>query len=199
MKLKTIAIAGALALSGLGLIGVGAHAQFTSSASSNQTITAGTPAVALWAGNSTNGCTSEAIAEEYPSICDSITLTPGTVGSSFDEASDIGIVNVGTIPVSLVSFSVTDTDGGGAAGANWWLQQNLAVCIQGVFDGYLPAAFSASPIAASGSLAVGGYTTYGVDLYAGGYPTYCGNLAAALPNGAVGGSDTVIITANVTG
>ena len=42
MKLRSVAMTGVLSLAGLGLVGAGAHAVFTTSTASNQTVTAGT-------------------------------------------------------------------------------------------------------------------------------------------------------------
>ncbi len=42
MKLRSVALVGVVCLAGLGLVGVGAHAAFTTSTTSGQTITAGT-------------------------------------------------------------------------------------------------------------------------------------------------------------
>jgi hypothetical protein len=133
MKFKTIAMTGVMSLAGLGLIGAGAHAVFTTSAASSQTITAGVPAVAMWASNASNGCTSQAIAEANTTTCSSITLTAATVGSTFDAASDIGVVNVGDIAVNLTSFSVSDSPN------NDTLQSGLGLCIDGVYNGLLTA------------------------------------------------------------
>jgi hypothetical protein len=209
MKLKTVAMTGVMSLAGLGLIGAGAHAAFTTTASSSQTITAGAPAVALWASNAAAPCTSFAGAEGNPVTCNSITLTaPAAVGSTFDAASDIGAVNVGTIAVNLTSFAVSDSDSLAATGANGNLEYQLGLCINTVYNGLLTdyPSYDSSPNpgapvtpVALGSL--GAYTTYGVDLYAGGSPTYCNGtgVVPALLNDAAGGFDTVTITAGFTG
>jgi hypothetical protein len=201
MKLRTVAMTGMLSLAGLGLIGVGAHAAFTTSTASSQTINAGAPGVALWANGATNGCTTQAIAQANPVTCNSITLPAATIGSTFDANSVVGVVNVGTIPVSLTSFTVSDTPAVG-----YDLQNNMGICIVGVYgagyygSGYLTNAETASPLAVSPvSLPVGGTTTYEVDLYAGGPSTAgCGTIPA-LPNAASGQSDTVTLTAGYTG
>jgi len=202
MKLRTVAIAGVLALSGLGLIGAGAHAAFTTNSTSTQTINAGTPGVALWAGDATNGCTSQAIAVANPVTCNTVTLPAETVGSAFDANSTVGVVNVGNIPVTLESIGVADTPSVGYA-----LEDNMGICIAGVYglgyygDGYLTNAESVSPIALGSpvTLAVGATTTYEVDLYAGQTSTIgCGALPA-LPNTAQGEDDTVTLTANYSG
>jgi len=209
MKLRTVAMTGVLSLAGLGLVGAGAHAVFTTTTSSSQTISAGTPAVALWASNAAVPCTSQANAEANPVTCQSITLTaPAAVGSTFDAASDIGVVNVGTIAVNLTSFAVSDSDSLAATAANGYLEYGLGLCINSVYNGLLTdyPNYDSSPNPGTPvtPVALGSYgttTTYGVDLYAGGSPTYCGGtgVVSALPSGAAGGFDTVTITAGYTG
>ena len=203
MKLRTVAMTGVLSLAGLGLVGAGAHAVFTTTTSSSQTISAGTPAVALWASNAAVPCTSQANAEANPVTCQSITLTaPAAVGSTFDANTTVGVVNVGAIPVSLVSFTVSDTPAVG-----YDLQSNLGLCIGGVYGlgyygtGYLTNAESANPLSVGSpvTLPVGGTTSYQVDLYAGEASTQGCGAIAALPNSAVGESDTVTLTANYNG
>jgi len=203
MKLRTVAIAGVLALSGLGLIGAGAHAAFTTNSTSTQTITAGTAGVALWAGNATNGCTSQAIAVANPTTCNSITLAAETVGSAFDASSTVGVVNVGSIPVTLESISVSDS-----VSVGYDLRNNMGICIPGVYGvgydgdtGYLLDAESKNPIplASPVTLAVGATTTYDVDLYAGQTSTFGCGFLSALPNSAQGEDDSVTLTANYSG
>ncbi|MGA3214171.1 MAG: hypothetical protein ABSD97_00585 [Acidimicrobiales bacterium] len=202
MKLKTIAMTGVMSLAGLGLIGAGAHAVFTTTTASSQTINAGVPGVALYAAGATNTCTSYATAVAYPLTCNSITLPAQTVGSTFDANSTVNVVNVGTIPVTLVSFTVSDTPAVG-----YDLQSNLGLCIGGVYGlgyygtGYLTNAESANPLSVGSpvTLPVGGTTSYQVDLYAGEASTQGCGAIAALPNSAVGESDTVTLTANYNG
>jgi hypothetical protein len=110
-------------------------------------------------------------------------------------------VNVGDIAVNLTSFSVSDSPN------NDTLQSGLGLCIDGVYNGLLTAypwfnnssgTNSVTPVA----LGLGAATAYGVDLYAGEAPTYCGGgdvVSTPLAAGAAGGSDTVTITAGFTG
>jgi hypothetical protein len=202
MKLKTVAMTGVLSLAGLGLVGAGAHAVFTTTTSSSQTVSAGSPTVYTWASNAQTGCTTEALAESNG--CTSITLTAATVGSTFDETSQVGVVNDGAIPVNLTSFTVTDSDLG-ASGVNGYFQSGLGLCIadsngtvtQGLLlsDSSYNKAEAVTPIL----LGTGDYTVYDVDLYAGGNSTYCDAAVAALPSTAEGGADTVTITVGYTG
>jgi hypothetical protein len=191
-----------MSIAGLGLIGAGAHAVFTTTTASSQTINAGVPGVALYAAGATNTCTSYATAVAYPLTCNSITLPAQTVGSTFDANSTVNVVNVGTIPVTLVSFTVSDTPAVG-----YDLQSNLGLCIGGVYGlgyygtGYLTNAESANPLSVGSpvTLPVGGTTSYQVDLYAGEASTQGCGAIPALPNVAVGQSDTVTLTANYNG
>jgi hypothetical protein len=128
MKLRFIAMTGVLSLAGLGLIGAGAHAVFTTSTASNQTINAGTPSVVLSSPDAP-GCTS------WTDYCPSITLNPvGPVGSTFDTpASLVTVTNVGNIPVEEYSFQLSDSNpAGGSASA--WLQDEMDVCITSGFS-----------------------------------------------------------------
>jgi hypothetical protein len=209
MKLKTVAMTGVLSLAGLGLVGAGAHAVFTTSASSTQPIVAGTPAVALWATGATNGCTSETIAQNNATTCNSITLPLATVGSTFDLVSDIGVVNVGTIPVTLTSLYVTDTTGlTPTPGANASFQSGLGFCVNGegmLYNGMLTAfpKFDTAPgdvFSGGASLAAAAAGSYYAEFYAGQGPTQCtGSAIAALGSGAETGSDTVTLTVGYTG
>jgi hypothetical protein len=201
MKLKTIAMTGVMSLAGLGLIGAGAHAVFTTSSASSQQINAGVPGVALWANGATNGCTTEAIAAANAVTCNSITLPAATVGSTFDLPSAVGIVNTGTIPVTLTSLLVTDSAN------NATLQSGLGFCVTGLGMSYNAAltafpGFNSAPDAFSGgaTLAVAGTGVYQVDFYAGIASSVCGGSPnAPLANGAAGGSDTVTLTVGYTG
>ncbi len=115
MKLKTIAMTGVLSLAGLGLIGAGAHAQFTQTTTSAQTITAGTMNVQLYSSNAAGG--------NYTSY---LTLNSyGPVGSTFTTGmQEVQIYNDSDIPVSGVSATFSGT--GSSA-----LYNELNVCIEG--------------------------------------------------------------------
>ncbi len=210
MKFKTIAMTGVMSLAGLGLIGAGAHAVFTGTVSSSQTINAGVPYVAMWSPTVGYPCDSQADATVYPGDCQSITLPAATVGSTFDAASAIGVVNVGDIAVNLTSFAVSDSDSLAATAANGDLEYGLGLCLTNTYNGLLyeypnydSSPNAGSPVSPAVTLAsYGDSTTYGVDLYAAEPPTYCGGgevVSTPLVAGAAGGFDTVTITAVVTG
>lgn len=203
MNIRTIAFSGVAALAGLGLVGVGAHAQFTASTASTQTINAGTPAVALWASGATNTCTTQAIAVANPVTCNSITLPAGgPFGSTFDLPSDIGVVNTGNISVTLTSLLVTDINPTG-------LGSELGFCITGLgmsYNGQLNAFpdFNDAPpgdvFSGGSSLAAGAAGNYQADFYAGQASSVCGGSANAdLTEGVVGQGDTVTLTVGYSG
>ena len=157
MKLRFIAMTGVMSLAGLGLIGAGAHAVFTQTTTSAQTINAGTPNVQLYSSN--------AIAGNYTS---SLTLNGyGPVGSTFTTGmQDVQIYNAGNIPVSGVSASFSGAGGSGA------LYNELNVCIEGnsgavIWQGALSAATGSATISDIGPIAPSGWSNYYVAYYAG--------------------------------
>jgi hypothetical protein len=123
MKLKTVAMTGVLSLAGLGLVGAGAHAVFTTSTTSSQTITAGTPSVVLYSPTATAGNNS-----------DTLTLAPvGAVGSSFvSTEQDITLTNNGDIPVTEFTIQVSDAP---ANSAGTPLASEMSMCLTS--DGYI--------------------------------------------------------------
>src|ERR1017187_7526849 len=102
LRLRTMAMAGAVGILGLGLVGTGAHAVFTTSSASSQTITAGTLAVVLSAPDAPL-CTS------YTDHCQSLTLNPaGPVGSSFTTGDQaVTATNTGNVPAYETSWTLT--------------------------------------------------------------------------------------------
>lgn len=201
MKLKSVALTGVLALSGLGLIGVGAHGAWDATTASSQTVNAGTPGVALWATNATNDCNSLSNAETYGAICNSITLTtPADVGSAFDAFSNINIVDYGDVGVTLTGFTLSVVSNNGTPGN--WLAVGIGVCLQDSNANlyFQDSPFGTTTLASPIALATpNGTSAYNVDLYAGGGTSSlgCGSIPALSPN-AEGGSVTVTITANYT-
>jgi hypothetical protein len=177
---------GVLSLAGLGLVGVGAHAVFTTSTSSVQTVNAGTPLVVTWSPAATNGCTSAAIAAANPVTCQSVTLpTVGPVGSTFDSASaavvsppapevpptPVYVDNIGNILVTEAGMQLTDTTNG--TNGNY-LQDEMDICISsdphsggsGLLDG--------ATIVANGPLTTGTALTPSVTLIGPPLPAFTG-------------------------
>ena len=202
-KFKNLAMMGAMSVAGLGLVGAGAHAVFTSSTASTQTITAGTPDVVMSSPSASIWqCDSVANAVANPNDCGNITLTPPpAVNSTFDTTPTyITVTNIGDIPVSEYDMQLSDVTDTTSAG--YWLQQEMYVCIyaqytQGTADNWVVAngplhvgtalspsvvlngpwvSTSATNLAAN--YAVNGAASqdiYSVDFYAGQNSTVCGD------------------------
>jgi len=185
LKFRNLAAFGAFSVMGLGLIGVGAHAVFTTNTASSQTISAGAPSVILWSADAP-GCTAEANA------CTSITLNPvGPVGSTFDQPPPpvpITIKNTGTIPVSEAAIQLSDVTNGPAGN---YLQNQMNICMSsdpgsggtGLLDGATVVAngplttglaLSPSVTLVGPTLAPGATDEYQVDFYAGQNSAECG-------------------------
>jgi|GEM_PF-1124110 hypothetical protein len=129
MKLNKIAMTGVLSLAGLGLVGAGAHAVFTSSTTSIQTVSAaGAPNVTLSATCAPNPAPSGEVSP--PALSDTgsgqdvgtacgYTTNSGTtmnlpsvtgLGSSFVTGeTDITMTNNGNLPAAEVTLQVSDT------------------------------------------------------------------------------------------
>jgi predicted ribosomally synthesized peptide with SipW-like signal peptide len=162
----------------LGLIGAGAHAVFTQNTTSQQTITAGTMGVTL----SSDGGT-------IVSGNDTANLTMAPVntheGSSFVEAYHVIMTNNGNIPVTEVSYQMTDIAGTSPASAA--LQSELWACLyagSGAQSGNEGEVYFNSPLptvlgwGAGASkfltLPVGATDDYTVVVYAGSTDNGCG-------------------------
>jgi predicted ribosomally synthesized peptide with SipW-like signal peptide len=105
----------------LGLVGVGAHAVFTQNTTSQQTLTAGTMNVTVHS-DSANAVVSG-------DNTTALTLSPisAAEGSSFMEAYHVIMTNNGNIPVTEVSYQLTDTKGSSTASAA--LEGQLWACL----------------------------------------------------------------------
>jgi len=125
MKLRTMAVLGGLGVAAIALIGAGASAVFTTSTTSSQTITAGTPNVTLSTPN--GGATLSANGQ-------ALTLAPyGPVGSTFlSPIQTINVTNTGNIPVTEFTIQVSDTADNAAGGP---LSNEMSMCLTS--DGYI--------------------------------------------------------------
>jgi hypothetical protein len=201
MKLKTVAMTGMMSLAGLGLVGAGAHAVFTATTASSQTVSAGALAVVVSSPDAP-GCTTVA------DNCTSLTLNPvGPFGSTFDSAASlVTITNTGNIPATEISLTVSDSpinsaglDNGGA------LASEMGMCFfsdgSTVWNELLPAVEAGSPYSLGASpLATSGTDSYSVDFYAGQASSQCtGPAVPALDTLAEGGSDAVTVTITYNG
>jgi hypothetical protein len=181
MKFKTIAMTGVMSLAGLGLIGAGAHAVFTTTTSANQTITGGSPKVVFFS-SVTPGCTTAA------ENCTSLTLPDvGPVPSTFDSTPVvITEENVGNIPVAEASVQLTDTVNNNPGS---YLQDQMNVCIysdsETVVNGPLTTGLALKPsVTLNGAIlgANGGFDSFTLEFYAGQNPTAgCGELYSSGP------------------
>lgn len=167
MRIYRLAYTGVAGIMGLGLIGVGAHAAFTTSTTSKQTVTAGkltlvlhAPAADVASGTGTS----------------TLTLNPlGPVNSSFTTGTvTISVHNAGTLTARLIKSSPGDTYNA-ATSADKALADQLYVCEvstgEVIYNGLLSAAPSQT-IAAT--LAPGATTHYVFNVYAGTETTACG-------------------------
>ena len=169
MKLRTVAMTGVMSLAGLGLVGAGAHAAFTATTTSNQTISAGTLGVVL----SSPGATGNGTATiSLPSVANA--------GSTFiSPAQLITITNNGSLTANEINLKVTDAPGNSAGSA---LATEMYLCLYSdsniVFNGLLSADEALGNMAVGGTvLPNGGTDTYIAVFYAGNEPTGCGNVS----------------------
>jgi hypothetical protein len=202
MKLRTMAIIGALGVAAIALIGAGAAAQFATTTTSNQTINAGTLAVVVSSPDAP-GCTSS------EDNCTSLTLNPvGPFGSTFDSAASlITITNTGNIPATEISMAISDTPTNSAGLDNGGVfASEMGMCFysdgSAVVNGLLQSTVEASSPYSLGAspLGISGTDSYSADFYAGAITDQCGaSTVPALGPGASGGSDTVSIALTYNG
>jgi hypothetical protein len=200
MKFRFLAMIGVMSLAGLGLVGAGAHAIFTTSTTSTQNITAGPLSVVLygptgnnWGGNGTT----------------SLTLPAVVAASSFTTGDQVvTMYNNGAIPASEITEAIgTNYPASALAG-------ELAVCEVSsgvvIYNGPLSGGLYTQAIA--GTIAVGGTDTYTINVYAGSETTACGavtgvgstavagtSTAPALDNSVEGESLNVTVTVGYSG
>ncbi|MGZ4687943.1 hypothetical protein, partial [Oryzihumus sp.] len=105
MTTRKLAMAGALGLASLGLIGAGAGATFTDAVASTQQITAGR--INVQASTDASGATTSGDGK-------SITFEAfGPTNSTFtNHAPKINVTNTGTVQADAIWLSATDVNGG---------------------------------------------------------------------------------------
>ena len=172
-----MAMVGAMSAAGLGLVGVGSHAIFTTASVNSQTITAGTLAVSLSAPN-------DPLCTSYTDGCQSVTLNPlGPVGSSFTTGDQaMTATSTGSLPAYETSFKLT-------ASPSSQIVNEASVCIvrqasSGPWSSHPWVYYNGPvsqisgllvPIAGWPALVTGGATdTYTINVYAGAVSTACG-------------------------
>jgi predicted ribosomally synthesized peptide with SipW-like signal peptide len=173
MKLKAVALTGVMSLAGLGLVGAGAHAVFTATTTSAQTITTGTLSLVLQATNPLGGDV-----DGYGT--NSITFKPqAPVASSFVTAPQlITIYNNGNVTATEISMKLTDPyDSTNVASAA--LDNQTWVCMYS--DNELAFNEPMTTVEGYGSVVIGAQTiapqatdTYTVVFYAGSADGGCG-------------------------
>jgi len=204
MKLKSMAMTGVMSLAGLGLVGAGAHAVFTTNTVSNQSITAGTLGVVI-------SSPSVADCATVSAGCASLTLPalgPDGIGSTFDTTPiDVYLTNTGNIPAyyNTVSFTYSSTPSGFAGDVGLC---DFSTGYDGHYQGYDSFGTVAGntlngSITGSGPAYViqpGQSDEYSIEFYAGAVTTTCGaSTITSLPQADMGASLTSSLTYNFTG
>jgi hypothetical protein len=166
MKFRFLAMIGVMSLAGLGLVGAGAHAVFTTSTSSGQQVTAAT------LNGSDVYLTSDCAISGNGTA--NITLTNvGPVGSDFMSAPClITVHNDSPINISYISIGVTDSFGGTSAAADTALQNEMWMCFYGPEVGSSPPANIVGFNETVGTLIGDGNVTVGGTIGAGLTDTY---------------------------
>jgi hypothetical protein len=120
MKLRFVAMTGVLSLAGLGLVGAGAHAVFSTNVTATQQITSGSLHVAIWD-------TLDLTCPNAAANCQATTLaTPPAVGSSFVVGPEpIYVTNNGTLPAFWTGIGMTDQGTGDSS-----LASESYLCLQ---------------------------------------------------------------------
>ena len=181
MKFKTIAMTGVMSLAGLGLIGAGAHAAYTATTASSQTITAGTLSVAVSAPGATETTNSGLPCTSAANGCTTITLPSfGPVASTFVTTPiEVTITNTGGIPISEVAVQLSDTNTNGTFEGETWACYYAPETTGGSGDVVLANELLTTieaygPTAYIGTIPPAGTDTYYVVFYAGDINTGCG-------------------------
>jgi hypothetical protein len=190
LKFKNMAMIGAMSVAGVGLIGVGAHATFTTSTASAQTVTAGTLAVTL----SSPGATGDG------TLGNPLVLAASPYeGSTFAVANDVLVHNNGNIPATETSITISDTTDGSAASLA--MVPELWACLSS--DGVVIFNEPLTTATGYGTFAVGATVLppndeYMLTVYAGNAPTICGATFTGVSGGSFNnpGDPTVPAVAN---
>jgi hypothetical protein len=223
MKFRFIALMGVMSLAGLALVGVGAHAVFTTSTTSSQNITAGNLSVVAYADGATgNGSPTISL----PSV--------GPVGSTFaSNPIQVQVYNNGNVTATEINLQMSDTNnnstlqgevyacmvsGFGAPGGPWIMFNEPLWQIESY--GALPLAGAGVPVPLGADLAPGASDYYTLQFYAGptaatecgstvdwyapapAYPNPSGDVnpaAASLTNPAQGGTVIPALTLTYSG
>jgi predicted ribosomally synthesized peptide with SipW-like signal peptide len=180
LSLRRLAMAGALSVAGLSLVGMGTNAVFTAQTTSNQQITAGTVSVAI-SSPSSPGCASASDG------CQSLTLPPvGPTTSTFTTTDQtITVTNTGNIPLNELDLSFGVTNSGSDLATQAYVCLGTTGTVPGgpfsqISDDPLAGLVGASSIHSGTPLMVPGSTyTFLVNVYAGSETTACGAESVA--------------------
>lgn len=182
MRIRSLALGGVAGLMGLGLIGVGAHATFTTSATAHQVVSSGSLGLVLYSPTAAGGNTTSSLTLKK--------LT--TAGSTFVETEDVTVRNDGTDPIT--HFTVTSS----ATPANT-LAQSVWACV--TYDGTTAVLYTGPANAANEhqtfTLAPGGSIPLTIQLFAGSVSNKCTKTTTPLPQIALG--ETATFTMHVVG
>jgi hypothetical protein len=190
---------GALSIAGVGLIGVGAHAVFTTSTNSVQTVTAGTLSMGL---TGPEGSTCVTYDVNVPSSCTTLALPPaGPEPSTFTTGpQDLTATNNGNITATNILISATDPDEYNNPAALAF-DNEAWVCMTAIdgSDSWVVAnesldTFIANPIGVGGAEAPGQTAPYTTEIFAGNPTTLCGSTAQGYSSLAPTGTDTGVDT-----
>jgi predicted ribosomally synthesized peptide with SipW-like signal peptide len=182
LKVKNLAMMGALSIAGVGLIGVGAHATFSASTNSVQQVTAGTLSMGL-----TGPAGSTCLVYDASSSCTTLALPPaGPEPSTFTTGDQsLTATNDGNITATNIEITATDPDALDNA-ASLAFDNEAWVCMIAIDGGtsWVVANesldyFIAHPQGVGGTEAPGQIAPYTTAIFAGQATNECG----AQPNG----------------
>jgi hypothetical protein len=212
-RFKKIATIGALSMAAMGLIGVGAHAIFTTSATSSQQITAGTPTVQLSGSCVAGPCSTFTVSSGGTTLTWAPLSPAGSTFSTGDEM--VTVTNTGNLTVTDPNIAVTVTDPTSALAKEAYACMTSTGIVPSIFyDGPLSGIAAAEAawapsvlqLTPAGVPAVTGASantdSYVIDVYAGDVTTACsgdGVTAPSLNNDAEGGSITLTANMDFTG
>ena len=214
MKFKSIAMTGMLSLAGLGLVGAGAHAAFTTSTTSNQPIATGAPGVTL-SGSCVSGTNCPGAPSDLYSLSNNgatLTFTSGAPsGSTFTTGDEqVTATNTGDIPLTELILNIVST----YPGSQLATEASMCVTSTGIgtsggdyvlYNGPLSGGLNANWSQGGDTLTVAGTPAtsssaptdnYIINLYAGSEQTQCGTSFTS-GTGAASGTGTTVAPGSV--
>ena len=189
MKLRWVPIVGAIGIVSAALIGIGAHATFTTNTSSGQSITAGIsdPTLVGTCVSGTNCPTASSALFTLSPDGDTLTFTPVAPATSSFTSGDEGVTatNTGNLPLSDPSWVVSSTGGSDLESQAYVCATSTGigtgttnyVLYNGPLSGFTGTySLSGDVLTPTGPPTATSGTTDNVvvDVYAGSEPTLCG-------------------------